>query len=325
LAPVFALATPGAIFVKILVVGAGAVGGYFGARLAQAGRDVTFLIKPNRVEQLQRDGLRIVSPHGDLTLQPQTVTTGDIHGPYDLIFLSVKAQALDQAIKDMAPAVGPDTMIFPVLNGMRHMETLVRSFGEHAVLGGVCMVSSDIDNQGRIVQMSPMQKLIYGERGSERNEETTPRIRSLDETLRGAGFETELSTSIVAAMWHKWVFIAAFGLVTCLLHGSIGEVNEVPGGERVALDALEECAAVAAACGFALPPAFLDGLRTQMTAKGSKFTSSMYRDMEKGASVEVETILGDLLAHGQKHGLETPLLQAGCVRLRVYQNARPTS
>jgi 2-dehydropantoate 2-reductase len=315
----------GETFVKILVVGAGAVGGYFGARLAQAGRDVTFLIKPNRVEQLQRDGLRIISPHGDLTLKPQTVTTGDIHGPYDLIFLSVKAQALDQAIKDMAPAVGPDTMIYPVLNGMRHMETLVRSFGEDAVLGGVCMVSTDIDEQGRIVQMDPMQKLIYGERGSERNAETTPRIRSLDETLHGAGFETELSTSIVAAMWHKWALIAAFGLVTCLLHGSVGEVNDVPDGERVALDALEECAAVAAACGFALPPAFLDGLRRRMTTKGSTFTSSMYRDMEKGASVEVETILGDLLAHGQKHGLKTPLLQAGCVRLRVYQNARSIS
>jgi 2-dehydropantoate 2-reductase len=307
--------------VKILVVGAGAVGGYFGARLAQAGRDVIFLVRPNRAEQLQRDGLRILSPHGDLTLQPQTVTTGNIHGPYDLIFLSVKAQVLDQAITDMAPAVGPDTMIYPVLNGMRHMDTLARTFGEHTVLGGVCMVSTDLDEQGRIVQISPMQKLTYGELSGE----ITPRLRSLDETMRNAGFETELSTGIVQAMWHKWVMIASLGLVTCLLDGPIGEINAVPDGEQTILQALDECAAIGAACGFPLPQPIAAFLRQSSTTKDSKLTSSMYRDMQKGAGVEVDTILGDLLAHGQKHGLKTPLLQAGCVRLRVYQNARSTS
>jgi 2-dehydropantoate 2-reductase len=307
--------------VKILVVGAGAVGGYFGARLAQAGRDVTFLVRPNRAEQLQRDGLRILSPHGDLTLQPQTVTTGNIHGPYDLIFLSVKAQVLDQAITDMTPAVGPDTMIYPVLNGMRHMDTLARTFGEQAILGGVCMVSTDLDEQGRIVQISPMQKLTYGEL----NGEITPRIRSFDETMRNAGFETELSTGIVQAMWHKWVMIASLGLVTCLLDGPIGEINAVPDGEQTILQALDECAAIGGACGFPLPQTIAAFLRQSVTIKDSNLTSSMYRDMQKGASVEVDTILGDLLAHGQKHGLKTPLLQAGCVRLRVYQNARSTS
>jgi 2-dehydropantoate 2-reductase len=307
--------------VKILVVGAGAVGGYFGARLAQAGRDVTFLVRPNRAEQLQRDGLRILSPHGDLTLQPQTVTTGNIHGPYDLIFLSVKAQALDQAITDMTPAVGPDTMIYPVLNGMRHMNTLARSFGEQAVLGGVCMVSTDLDEQGRIVQISPMQKLTYGELSGE----ITPRIRSFDETMRNAGFETELSTGIMQAMWHKWVMIASLGLVTCLLDGPIGEISAVPDGEQTILQALDECAAIGTACGFPLPEPITAFLRQAAATKDSKLTSSLYRDMQKGASVEVDTILGDLLAHGQKHGLKTPLLQAGCVRLRVYQNARSTS
>jgi 2-dehydropantoate 2-reductase len=311
----------GEIFVKILVVGAGAVGGYFGARLAQAGRDVTFLVRPGRMEQLQRDGLRIVSPHGDLTLQPRAVTTGNVELPYELIFLSVKAQALDQAIADMAPAVGPDTMIYPVLNGMRHMDTLARSFGEHAVLGGVCLVSTDLDEQGRIVQITPMQKLTYGELSGE----ITPRIRALDETMRNAGFETELSTSIVPAMWHKWVMIASLGLVTCLLDGAIGAINAVPDGEQTILQAIDECAAIAAACGFPLPQPLVAFLREAVIAKDSKLTSSMYRDLQKGASVEVETILGDLLAHGQKHGLKTPLLQAGCVRLRVYQNARSIS
>jgi 2-dehydropantoate 2-reductase len=302
---------------KILVVGAGAVGGYFGARLAEAGRDVTFLVRPARAQQLQRDGLRIISPHGDLTLKPQTVTSTDITSPYDIIFLSVKAQALDQAIKDMAPAVGPETMIYTVLNGMRHIGTLVHSFGEQAVLGGVTFVSTDLDEQGRIVQLTPVDKVIYGERSGE----ITPRIRSLDETLRDAGFATELSTNITQAMWDKWVTIASLGLVTCLLNAPIGKVNAVPDGKQTAILAIDECAAIARACNFPTPQPVLETLRNTLTTKDSELTSSMYRDLQKGAPVEVDTILGDLLDNGHAHQIEAPLLQACCVRLRVYQNS----
>jgi 2-dehydropantoate 2-reductase len=306
---------------KILVVGAGAVGGYFGARLAQAGRDVTFLVRPSRAQRLRSEGLRVLSPHGDLTLQPTTITAEELHSSFDIVFLSVKAQALDQAMKDMAPAVGPDTMIYPVLNGMRHIEILTHRFGERPVLGGVCMVSTDLDEQGRIVQIAPMQKLTYGELSGE----ITSRIRSFDETMRDAGFETELSTRIMQAMWHKWVMIASLGLVTCLLDGPIGEINAVPDGEQTILRALDECAAVGAACGFLLPQPVAAFLRQAATTKDSKLTSSMYRDLQKGAPVEVETILGDLLEHGRSHHVDTPLLQAGCVRLRVYQSSRQNS
>jgi 2-dehydropantoate 2-reductase len=306
---------------KILIVGAGAVGGYFGARLAQAGRDVTFLVRPSRAQHLRSEGLRVLSPHGDLTLQPTTITAEELHSSFDIIFLSVKAPALDQVMKDMAPAVGPDTMIYPVLNGMRHIETLTRRFGERPVLGGVCMVSTDLDEQGRIVQIAPMQKLTYGELSGE----ITSRIRSFDETMRNAGFETELSTGILQAMGHKWVMIASLGLVTCLLDGPIGEINAVPDGEQTILRALDECAAVGAACGFPLPQPVASFLRQAATTKDSKLTSSMYRDLQKGAPVEVETILGDLLEHGRSHHVDTPLLQAGCVRLRVYQNSRQNS
>jgi 2-dehydropantoate 2-reductase len=306
---------------KILVVGAGAVGGYFGARLAQAGRDVTFLVRPSRAQHLRNEGLRILSPHGDLTLQPQTITAEDLTNPFDVIFLSVKSLALDQAIEDMTRAVGPNTMIYPVLNGMRHIETLIRHFGERPVLGGVCMVSTDLDEQGRIVQINPMQKLIYGER----NGEITPRIRLLDETLRDSGFDTELSTNITYAMWQKWVMISSLGLITCLLNAPIGDINAVPYGDQTALRALEECAAIAAACGFPPSQPFLTDIRKQATTKGSPLTSSMYRDLQKGAPVEVDTILGDLLDYGRSHQVDTPLLQAGCVRLRIYQNTLKSS
>jgi 2-dehydropantoate 2-reductase len=306
---------------KILVVGAGAVGGYFGARLAQAGRDVTFLVRPSRAQHLRSEGLRVLSPHGDLTLHPKTITAEDLHATYDIIFLSVKAQALDQAIQDMVPAVGPDTMIYPVLNGMRHIETLTHRFGERPVLGGVCMVVTDLDEQGRIVQITPMQKLTYGEFSGE----ITSRIRSFGETMRDADFETELSTGIMQAMWHKWVMIASLGLVTCLLDGPVGEINAVPDGEQTILQALDECAAVGTACGFPLPLPVATFLREQVTVKGSKLTSSMYRDLQKGVPTEVETILGDLLQHAHEHHLPTLLLQAGTVRLRVNENSRHNS
>ncbi|HTC76792.1 MAG TPA: ketopantoate reductase family protein [Edaphobacter sp.] len=301
---------------KILVVGAGAVGGYFGGRLAQAGRDVTFLVRPSRAQLLRSEGLRIVSPDGGFTLQPKTITANELDSPFDIIFLSVKAPALERAMDDMAPAVGPDTMIYPVLNGMRHIETLIRRFGEHPILGGVCMVVTDLDEQGSIVQMDPIQKLIYGER----NGEITSRIHSLDETLRNSGFDTELSTDITYAMWQKWFMIASLGLVTCLLNAPIGEINAVPYGAETALRAIDECAAVAAACGFPPPQHSLEEIRRRATVKGSRLTSSMYRDLQKGAPVEADTILGDLLEHGRSHHFDTPLLQAGCVRLRVYQN-----
>ncbi len=301
---------------KILIVGAGAVGGYFGARLAQAGRDVTFLVRPLRAQQLRGEGLRIVSPHGDLTLQPKTITAKELDSPFDIIFLSVKAPALEQAMDDMAPAVGPETMIYPVLNGMRHLETLANRFGQRPVLGGVCKVIADLDEQGRIVQMNPIQQLIYGER----NREITPRIRLVDQTFRDSGFDTELSTNITYAMWQKWVMIASLGLITCLLNAPIGEINAVPYGDETALRAIEECATVATACGFPPSQTLLEDIRKRVTTKGSKLTSSMYRDLQRGAPIEVDTILGDLLEHGRSHHVDTPLLQAGCVRLRAYQN-----
>ena len=306
---------------NILVVGAGAVGGYFGARLAQAGRDVTFLVRLFRAQHLRSEGLQVLSPHGDITLQPNVITAQEIIGPFDIIFLSVKAPALDQAMEDMAPAVGPNTMIYPVLNGMRHIGTLAHRFGEQPVLGGSCMVIADLDQQGRIVQINPIQKLIYGERSGE----ITPRIRIFDETLRDSGFDTELSTTITDAMWQKWVMLSSLGLITCLLNAPIGEINAVPYGEQTALRAINECASVATACGFPPPQSVLETLRIRTTAKGSNLTSSMYRDLQKGLPVEVDTILGDLLDHAHSHQVDTPLLQAGCVRLRIYQNSRQSS
>ena len=250
-----------------------------------------------------------------MLLTPKLIGAGEIDAPYDLVLLSVKAYALEAAIDDFAPAVGPETMILPVLNGMRHIDLLTQRFGESAVLGGVCVVATEIDGNGRIVQIAEILQLAYGER----NGEVTPRLNSLDATLQGASFDAHLSTDITRAMWEKWVMLASLGALTCLMRGAIGEVVAIPGGAALSLQLLDECAAVAAACGHNASEAFQSRQAAAMTASGSPLTSSMYRDLRKGAPVEVDHILGDLLARAVTKGVATPLLNAAFSNLRIYQ------
>ncbi|MGB7752760.1 MAG: 2-dehydropantoate 2-reductase [Candidatus Acidiferrales bacterium] len=304
---------------RILVVGAGAVGGYFGGRLVQAGRDVTFLVLPKRAEQIQAQGLRILSPkYGDFTARPKTITAAQIASPYDVIFLSVKSYSLAAAIDDFAPAVGPQTVIVPVLNGMRHMDVLTKRFGEHGVLGGVCFVATEIDSQGRIVQLADFQSLTYGELDGKKSS----RIKAVHQVFSGAGFEAAISTDILRDMWEKWVWLASVGAITCLLRGNIGEVVAVPGGAELCLTAFRECAAIANACGYPMSETFLAEKGPILTAAGSTLTSSMYRDLTNHARVEADTILGDLVERGRKRGVSAPIVQAAFVNLSVYQQGR---
>jgi 2-dehydropantoate 2-reductase len=304
---------------RILVVGAGAVGGYFGGRLVQAGRDVTFLVLPKQVEQIQAQGLRILSPtHGDFTARPKVITAGQIVSPYDVIFLSVKSYDLAAAIDDFAPAVAQQTVIIPTLNGMHHIDVLTQRFGEHAVLGGVCLVATEIDSQRRIIQLADFQSLNYGELDGKK----TSRIEAVHQVFSGAGFETAISGDILRDMWQKWVWLASLGAITCLLRGNIGEIVAVPGGAELCLSALRECVAIAGACGYPMSETFLAEKSPQLTAPGSKLTSSMYRDLTEQALVEVDTILGDLIERGRKHGVSAPIVQAAFVSLTIYQQGR---
>jgi 2-dehydropantoate 2-reductase len=301
---------------RILIVGAGAVGGYFGGRLAEARRDVTFLVREARAQQLRQDGLRIVSRHGNAVLTPKIVSAKEIDTPYDLVLLSVKAFALESAMDDFAPAVGPETMILPVLNGMRHIEVLTRRFGEDAILGGACLVATEIDGAGCIIQLADVQDLTYGERAGGR----TARLRALETTFGGVGFNSRLSVDIIQDMWEKWVQLAALGAATCLMRGAIGDIVAAHGGGDMSLQVLNECAAIATACGHAPSEKFMAIQAQALTTPKSPLTSSMYRDLRKGAPVEAEHILGDLLERGLARAIASPLLSAALVGLRIYQN-----
>ena len=304
---------------RILIVGAGAVGGYFGGRLAQAGRDVTFLVRPRRAGQIEAQGLRILSPyHGDFTVRPKTIAAAQIMSPYDIIFLSVKSYDLAAAIDDFTPAVGPGTVIIPVLNGMHHLDVLTERFGKNAVLGGVCYVVTEIDSQGRVVQLADFQSVNYGELDGT----SGSRIEAVHQCFQGAGFDTAISGNILLDMWQKWVFLASAGAITCLLGGNIGEIVAVPGGADLSLSTLRECAAIAGACGYPISEAFLAEKGSQLTAPASSLTSSMYRDRKEHARVEVDSILGDLIQRGRKHGVSAPIVQAAFVSLTIYQQER---
>jgi 2-dehydropantoate 2-reductase len=300
---------------RILIVGAGATGGYFGGRLAEAGRDITFLVRPGRAEQLRQDGLVILSPHGDVTLSPKTVVANEITAPFDVVILAVKAYALDQALLDMKPAIGPTTMIVPLLNGMRQLDLLVQHFGEAPVLGGVCIVATMLDAAGRVVQLAGMQELKYGERDGS----TSDRVRRLHDALSGAGFDANLSATILQEMWEKWVMLATAGALTCLLRGTVGEIEALPNGANLALRFLAETVSVATDSGYPPRDAFMARARAMFTAKGSPWAPSMYRDLQVNAPVEVEQILADMARRGGQFGLETPLLDAAVAQLRIYQ------
>jgi 2-dehydropantoate 2-reductase len=301
---------------RILVVGAGATGGYFGARLAQAGRDVTFLVRAERAERLARRGLRIIGLGEQTVLAPRMVQAGDIDAPYDVVLLSVKATGLEPAMDDMAPAVGPNTLIVPFLNGMRHIDALAARFGGETVLGGVAKVVTTVDDNGDIVRLADLQSLRYGAR-----DETAPaRLEDLHRSLSDAGFPTGLSDDIDGDMWAKWVFIAAVSAVTCLMRGSVGEIVAVPGGTAFAEGVVQESASIAAAAGHPVPDADLRQTLATVTAAGSPLTSSLYRDVTGCRSAEVEHIFGDLVSRAERLGLDVPLLDLTTMHLRVHQH-----
>src|SRR5262249_40105239 len=165
---------------RILVVGAGGIGGYFGGRLLQAGRDVTFLVRPRRKAQLEASAISIRSPKGDFTFPaPPTVIAGDLGAPFDLILLSCKSYDPDGAIESFAPAVGPNTAVLPLLNGMRHLDVLDQHFGAGRVLGGYCIISSTLDPDGLILHLNDLHTLVFGDRGPS----STPRGAAIGEVF----------------------------------------------------------------------------------------------------------------------------------------------
>jgi 2-dehydropantoate 2-reductase len=304
---------------RILVVGAGAIGGYFGGRMLQSGRDVTFLVRPKRASELAHNGLVIKSPNGDITLKnPPSVQADKLSEKFDLVLLSCKAFDLDDALKSFAPAVGTQTAIIPLLNGMLHLDVLDAKFGRERVLGGWCAIAATLNEHREVVQLQPMQSLSFGERDGKLSD----RVRAIDETMASGKFGSAASEHIIHEMWEKWVFLAALAASTCLMRTAVGHILAAPGGKDFILGMLDECSAVATAEGYAPRAPFVERTKAMLTTEGSPLTASMFRDLKAGAPVEADHVIGDLISRGDAAKVPVPRLRTAYTHLKAYENQR---
>lgn len=302
---------------RFLVVGAGALGGYFGGRLLEAGEDVTFLLRPRRAAQLAKTGLVVKSPHGNLHLPaPPSVQSGGIAGPYDVVIVGCKAYDLAETMASFAPAVGPGTAILPVLNGMRHLDDLAQRFGSDRILGGLCMISAALDGEGAVLHLSDVHGLTYGELDGSRS----PRIDALQAAFGKARFDAVASDDILQDMWEKWVLIASAAGMTCLMRAAVGDIVRA-GATDLCVGLVDECAAIAARNGFALRPGALERARAVVTAPDSLMTASMFKDIERGSPIEADHIVGDLLRRGGA-SQSVSLLRVAYAHLKAYEARR---
>jgi 2-dehydropantoate 2-reductase len=304
---------------RVLVVGAGAIGGYFGGRMLQAGQDVTFLVRPRRAAELADSGLVIKSPNGDVTLKnPPALQADQLKEKFDVVLLSCKAFDLDDAIKSFAPAVGAQTAIIPLLNGMLHLDVLDERFGRERVLGGLCAIAVTLNDKREVVQLQPMQSLNFGERDGKMSD----RVRAIAEVFASGKFGSVASEHIIQEMWEKWVFLASLAASTCLMRTSVGNILAAPGGKDFILGMLDECKAVATAEGFAPRAPFLERVTGMLTAEGSQMTASMFRDIKAGAPVEADHVIGDLIARGDAAKVPVPRLRTAYTHLKAYEKQR---
>ena len=306
---------------RILILGAGGIGGYYGARMQAAGGDVTFLVRPGRAEQLKKDGLHVDSPFGNLVLPAQVLTQAEISSPYDVVFVSCKAYDLESAIEAIAPAVGPETAIIPLLNGIRHIDVLVDRFGPERVLGGVALISVALAADGTVQHLNKLHKIVIGSRGSQANRHLAP----LAELLGACGVDFTLSGNVVQAMWDKVVFLATLAGSTCLMRASVGDIMHTLAGESFVRTLFAECAAVAAVSGQALSDAQQGAYLATLTDPASGLMASMLRDVERGGPTEAEHILGDFVQRAQTLGVPTPLLALAYSHLQAYDRRRQTA
>ena len=303
---------------RVLVVGAGAIGGYFGGRMLQAGRDITFLVRPRRAGELASAGLVIKSPNGDVTLKnPPVVQADTIKDKFDVVLLSCKAYDLDDAIKSFAPAVGPQTSIIPLLNGMLHLDLLDKKFGRERVLGGLCAIAVTLNEQREVIQLQPMQSLGFGERDGRMSD----RVRAIAQTFSGIN-GTSASENVMQDMWEKWVFLTSIAASTCLMRAPIGMILAAPGGKDFVLGILDECRAVATAEGFPPRAAALQRTTAMLTTEGSPLTASMFRDIKANMPVEADHVVGDLIARGDAAKVPVPRLRTAYTHLKAYEKQR---
>jgi 2-dehydropantoate 2-reductase len=301
---------------RILVLGAGAVGGYFGGRLAEAGRDVSFLLRPARAALLAEQGLAVASPLGDFRVPIRGVTADRLDSACDLILLTAKHYDLDQAIAAIRPAVGPQTAILPLLNGLVHLDRLDAAFGAEHVLGGVAYVGAALLPDGSIRHHNRLSGIAFGDRAGG----VSDRAAAIAAEFAGTKVDAPASANVMLDMWEKFVMITAMAGMNCLMRGTIGEIAATDDGPALVRALLAETALVAEAAGFPPRPAYREQIGRMLTEPGSANNASMHHDLAHGSRTEAEWIVGDMRRRAQALGVAAPLLGAAWCHLQIYEN-----
>ena len=303
---------------KLLVLGAGGIGGYFGGRLAESGTDVTFLVRPGRREQINRDGLRVESPLGSISMPVRTVVAAELRPDYDLILLTCKAYDLESAMDAIAPAMGGTCAVIPMLNGMAHFERLDQRFGRQSIIGGTCAINVMLGKDGVITQTGALQRIIFGER----DRSSSARTQSFADALGRTKVDWELSGNIVQDLWEKIVFLSVLAAATCLFRGNVSEVIAAPGGREAVERTLDANVQIATRAGFPPRPAALEFARNRLTDPAGTWSASMLYDMEVGRPVESDHIVGWMLAKAREHGVDDLMLSLALTSLKTYEARR---
>src|SRR3954471_7123059 len=288
---------------RILVLGAGAVGGYFGGRLAEAGKDVTFLVRGARATALNQHGLKVESALGDFQVPVKIATADRVGGSYELVLLTAKHYDLDAAIEAIRPGVGADTAVLPLLNGLVHLDKLDAAFGPEHVLGGVAYVGAVLLPDGSIRHHNRLSGVAFGERGGGISE----RARAIEREFAGTPVSAPAKPNIIQEMWEKFVMMGAMAGMNCLMRGNVGEIVATEEGEALIVEALRECQAVAEAAGFAPRPQASERVQGLLTERGSVNSASMRQDLEAGRRTEAAAIIGDMRRRARHFGILTPL------------------
>jgi 2-dehydropantoate 2-reductase len=305
--------------VKILILGAGAVGGYFGARLHQSGADVTFLLREPRAAKVRKEGLVIKSPKGDATLPVKIVTGSGEGGPYDVVILTCKAYDLDSAMAAVAPAVGAGTTIVPLLNGLAHFVALDEKFGAERVAGGLARIGGMLGPNGEVMHTSPFAAVAFGERGGKPVRE---QLKALDAACKKAGIDGGLSASIDQDLWDKWIMLTSLATMCCTLRGATGDILAAEEGPALMAETVDECRRVAAAEGFDPGDKSIGQLKSFLTQRGSVFAASMLGDLEKGGAIEGRHVIGDMLQRARRHAIAAPHLRTAYAVVQAYEARR---
>lgn len=309
---------------KILVLGAGAVGGYFGGRLAEAGADVAFLVRDRRAKYIADHGLVIRSPIGDAKLLVRTLTAHSEPEDFDLVILTCKAYDLVPAMNAVAPHVSAGNgLVLPLLNGIAHIDTLKERFGPDRVIGGMCQIFAALSSEGEVCHLDKPARLFFGRFQDQMSRGVLEQqAQNIATQMAKANFTSKLVEPIEQSLWDKWMMLAAMAGATCLMRGSVGHILKTDDGKAILLEIVRETAAVTKAAGYPPSESYLENVRTLLTTPNTAAKASMLRDMERDGDIEAHHLIGDLLRRARDFGVATPILRLANCHLQTYEAER---